>query len=138
MTENKKKEFKLKEVCALWSVKTEKGNSYLRGSGDVTGSVVGFYNTNKKNPKEPDLQIYRTDKEGNTDKRPIISLWCNVGVKGIYLTGKLFNSKVVGFVNSDTKDGKRPKVSIYFSLEQNKGPKTEEPVPPITSDELPF
>lgn len=47
------------EIGAFWIRKSRKGNEFL--SGKINGEeVVAFFNANKKNPKEPDWRVKRS------------------------------------------------------------------------------
>lgn len=107
----------LQEVLALWENK--KGDTvYYTGktAGDKPIRVVAFVNTTKKNPNQPDIQIYEQVEKG--EERPqIASLWQNKSKAGkIYYGGQdNENKKLVGFINADTKDGKYPSIRVYYS-----------------------
>lgn len=119
-TNTAKKEFTLEQVFALWRQKSKDGKkTYFSGKiGDEY--LTGFYNTNKQNPKEPDIRIYKRDEEGNLSKEEFVSLWCNAKENGKkYLTGKIDGKRVVGFINSSGNE-KAPYISVYWSDDQNK------------------
>ena len=107
----------LQEVLALWENK--KGDTvYYTGktAGDKPIRIVAFVNTTKKNPNQPDIQIYEQVEKG--EERPqIASLWQNKSKAGkIYYGGQdNENKKIVGFINADTKDGKYPSIRVYYS-----------------------
>ena len=107
----------LQEVLALWENK--KGDTvYYTGktAGDNPIRIVAFVNTIKKNPNQPDIQIYEQVEKG--EERPqIASLWQNKSKAGkIYYGGQdNENKKLVGFINADTKDGKYPSIRVYYS-----------------------
>ena len=107
----------LQEVLALWENK--KGDTvYYTGktAGDKPIRIVAFVNTTKKNPNQPDIQIYEQVEKG--EERPqIASLWQNKSKSGkIYYGGQdNENKKLVGFINADTKDGKYPSIRVYYS-----------------------
>lgn len=112
-----KKEFKLEQAFAMWKNKSKDGKkTYLSSNG-----LIGFYNTKKKNPKEPDLRVYYKDVKGEimTDDEGkeivVCSLWCNVSekTKKKYLTGTYEGQKVVGFIN-ESKNEKAPYLSVYY------------------------
>lgn len=108
-----KKEFTMEQCFALWKKQSKKGTTFFTGKG-----IVGFFNTNKKNPKEPDLRVYYTDEEGKAQKEPFVSMWCNVGKNGKkYLTGKLEGTRLVGFINESGNE-KRPYVCVYYSTDK--------------------
>lgn len=103
------------QALALWKNKSKKtGKTYLSSN-----THVAFYNTNKKNPKEPDLRVYAKDEEGKREEE-VCSLWCNVSKKDEtkkYLTGKFNGRDVIGFIGSD--DPKKPYVSVYYREEKS-------------------
>ena len=107
----------LQEVLALWENK--KGDTvYYTGktAGDKPIRIVAFVNTTKKNPNQPDIQIYEQVEKG--EERPqIASLWQNKSKAGkIYYGGQdNENKKLVGFINDNTKDGKYPSIRVYYS-----------------------
>lgn len=113
-TENK---FNLKEAFALWENK--KGDKiYYTGktAGDKSVRLVGFINDDKKNPKQPDLQVYEQAEKGEK-KTQVSSLWINKSKAGkLYYSGQdNENQKLVGFANEDTQDGKYPSIRVYYS-----------------------
>lgn len=120
MTENKteNKEVQMKEAFALWLHKSKAGNEYLSGSCDESignTKLVGYFNTMKKNPKEPDIRIYTLDPEGHQDKE-VADLWENESKnKTRYLSGTSDEKeKLVGFYG-DKKEEKRPYIRVYFN-----------------------
>lgn len=110
---------RLQGVCALWRRKSASGKSYFSGqTEDKQTFLTAFYNTDKKNLKEPDIRIYNRDAEGNLSKEPWLSLWCNATKKGKkVLSGKLDGKKVVGFIKADA-DEKHPYISVYFEADK--------------------
>lgn len=121
-----KKEFTMTNIFALWKKEAKKGSTYFSGKTEDGEWLRGFFNTNKKNPKEPDLRVYTVDSDGELSKEPYISMWCNASKSGKkYLTGKLGDKRVVGFIN-DSGNDKRPYVSVYYS-EDRKQEKEEAP-----------
>jgi len=107
----------LKEVLALWESK--KGDKvYFTGktSDENPIRVVAFINDSKKNPKEPDINIYEQAPKGEK-KTQIATLWMNKSKAGKDYFSGLDNEdkKIVGFVNEDTKDGKYPSIRVYYS-----------------------
>lgn len=108
----------LVECLSLWISESKNGNEYLSGklSSDLGGSrVIGYFNTNKKNPKEPDVRVYTLDNEGKQDKE-IASLWENVSKNEIrYLTGTSDEKeKLLGFYG-DKDQVKLPYIRVYFN-----------------------
>lgn len=119
MTQNKteKKEV-MTEAFALWLHNSKAGNEYLSGSTDSNignARLVGYFNTMKKNPKEPDIRIYTLDSEGHQDKE-VADLWENESKnKTRYLSGSTDEKeKLVGFYG-DKKEEKRPYIRVYFN-----------------------
>lgn len=133
--ENKK--FNLEQAFAMWKQEGKKGPYFSGKAGNI--KLLGFYNGKKKNPKEPDIRIYPCDADGNREKDAVCSLWVNTSKNGKqYLNGEYIGKKVTGFINKDTKGGKRPYFSVYFQ-EEAKQPKLmlgEEVV--FTDNDLPF
>lgn len=114
-TAEKKQEYTMTDIFALWKKEGKKGTPYFTGKSKEGINLRGFFNTNKKNPKEPDLRVYSINGEGELSKEPIISMWCNVSKNGKkFLTGKLGDKRVVGFINEKT-EGNRPYVTCYYS-----------------------
>lgn len=131
-----------KAIITLWKNKSKDGKkTYLSNK-----AFIGFYNTKKQNPKEPDLQIYAKGENGKAEKEETAVLWCNVSKDGNtkYLSGylKKTNEKLTGFINNKADD-KIPYVNIYLSEELGKSNKkvsnkkvTKEDV--VADDDLPF
>lgn len=107
---------KLKGCFALWKHTSKNGLEYLSGytEGKET-ELVGYFNTKKNNPNEPDIRVYlSTDKK--EDRVEVASLWSSVSeVKGTkYFTGKTNeNEKIVAFYGDETNE-KAPYISCYF------------------------
>lgn len=114
-----KEETKLEEAFVLWKHTSKEGNAYLSGStpkesGDVI-SLIGFFNDDKKNPKEPDVRVYTLDEKGNKDKE-VCSLWEQTAKSGSkYLSG-LTSEKdnVVAFYNEIDETSKIPYIRAYY------------------------
>ena len=107
----------LKEVFALWE--TKKGDTiYYTGktSDESATRLVAFVNTTKKNPNQPDINVYE-QKEKGEDKPQVASLWQNKSKAGKQYYGGQDNEgkKLVGFINEDTKEGKYPSIRVYYS-----------------------
>lgn len=107
----------LEEAFALWE--TKKGETvYMTGktAGDKPVRLVAFINEEKKNPKQPDIQVYIQADKG-VKKTQVASLWLNKSKAGKdYFSGQdNENKKLVGFVNDDTQGGKYPSLRVYFS-----------------------
>ena len=113
--ETEKERGELKEILALWTKTSKDGLEYLSGSlSDEKKYLVGYFNTNKKNPKEPDIRIYILDDEGKQDHE-ICSLWSYESKKGVeYFTGITDeNEKVVAFYG-DRNNTTRPLIRVYM------------------------
>lgn len=109
----------LEEVFALWDAETKKGNtSYYTGktSGDNPTRLVAFINTVKKNPNQPDIQVYEQAEKG-AEKTQVASLWENKSKAGKPYLGGQDNEKkkLVGFFNDNTQNGKYPSIRVYYS-----------------------
>lgn len=107
----------LKVAITLWLHNSKSNIEYLTGFADDNKElrVVGFFNTNKKNPKEPDVRIYLHDDQDK--KEPIASLWDNVSEsKGTkYLSGTTNeNEKLVGFYGKENEN-LRPYIRVYYN-----------------------
>ena len=116
--EIKKGANELTEAFALWLHKSKADNEYLSGlttaeNGDVR--LVGYFNTKKKNPKEPDIRVYSLNYEGNQDLE-VADLWENISKQETrYLSGTTNDKeKLVGFYG-DKKEEKRPYIRVYFN-----------------------
>ncbi len=134
-----KKEFTMKEVFTMWLKSTKDGkNTYLSGQTPAKERLVGFINSYKKNPKEPDIRIYKVDAEGKAEKEEYTSLWVNVSKNGKkYISGKIGDIRVVGFISAKGGvDTKIPYFSIYES-EEKAAEETLEQVEIETAD-VPF
>lgn len=108
---------KLVGVFALWKQKSKNGGVYFSGKTEGGSFLTGFYVTEKKNLKEPDLRVYAKDSEGNLSKEPFCSLWCNATKNGKkILSGKLDGKRVIGFIKSEAKEN-QPYISVYYSDE---------------------
>ena len=114
-TTNSKQE--LKECFALWENK--KGDmTYYTGktSGDKPVRLVAFINEVKKNPNQPDIQVYEQAEKGEK-KTQVASLWENKAKSGKTYFGGEDNekNKLVGFWNEKTQGGKYPAIRVYYS-----------------------
>ena len=108
----------LTPVFALWKKADKNGKPYFSGKTENGTFLTAFLNGNKKNPKEPDVRVCTQDQNHNLSKDEYVSLWANVSKSGKkYLTGKIGDKRVVGFIN-DKAEGNRPYVSVYYSEEK--------------------
>lgn len=115
--EEKKKQ---EEAFALWKKTGPKGEYYI-GKDLHNTYLIGFVNTDKKNPNEPDIRVYeQTEKDSKEKKKEVCSLWVNVSKKHTkYLTGNTSEKeKIVAYFNDDEKDEKRPYIRAYFKDEE--------------------
>ena len=121
--ENKKKEEKtMKDLATLWEHLSESSLKYLSGNLSEEykySKVIAFYNTKKKNEKEPDVRVYLLDEDGKKD-HDIISLWEQTSKQGAKYYSGITDEKenVIAFINS-SDDIKQPKIRIYLKNESN-------------------
>jgi uncharacterized protein (DUF736 family) len=55
---------KTKSIGGLWSKTSSKNTPYFSGNVEIDGKktyIVAFYNDSKKNPKEPDYRILKSE-----------------------------------------------------------------------------
>ena len=129
-----KKEFTLEQVFAMWKKTGKSGKTYFSGKlGEEW--LTGFYNTNKKNPKEPDIRVY-INMEGEEENKEFVSLWCNVTKAGKkILNGKFEGKELIGFINEKaSKENKQPYVSVYLKPAKEVAKENKM----VKSDSLPF
>lgn len=109
-----KQEVKLSEAFVLWKHKAKSGLDYFKGYDLNKIKLVAFFNSNKKNPKEPDVRIYTVNVEGKQDKE-VASLWEYVSKNNKrYLTGSTDEKeKLVAFYGNE-EDEKKPYIRAYF------------------------
>lgn len=110
----------LREVFALFKAESTTGLEYLYGQlkndkGEVICQLRGWFNKDKKNPKEPDIRVYERDAEGNQGE-VIASLWSNVSKNDVkYMTGITNeNEKLVAWFGKEFET-KRPYIRVYYS-----------------------
>lgn len=107
----------LKECFALWeNTKGEKVYYTGKTSGDKPVRLVAFINEVKKNPNQPDIQVYEQAEKGQ-EKTQVASLWENKSKAGKTYLGGQDNEgvKLVGFFNDNTQNGKYPAIRVYYS-----------------------
>lgn len=111
-----KKEFNLKEAFVLWRNQSKAGAYYLSGnvSNEEKTKLVGYFNTNKKNPKEPDVRIYLIDCEGNQGNE-VCSLWEYISKnENSYLSGTTDEKeKIIAFYGKKNEEA-RPYIRAYY------------------------
>ena len=108
----------LKESFVLWKNISSKNNEYLSGIAtddpSNTFKLIGYFNTNKKNPKEPDIRIYSLNDEGKQDSE-VASLWESVSKNNNrYLTGTTNEKEHLIAFYGNTEDEKRPYIRAYY------------------------
>ena len=112
--EEKKEEFNLEEAFVLWKHEGKAGTSYLTGNTKEKVKLLGFFNTKKKNPKEPDVRIYLVDKEGKQGDE-VCALWETESKNGNkYLSGNSEDDFLVAFYNVTDGDEKHPYIRAYY------------------------
>lgn len=116
-----KKGFDLKEAFVLWRKTSKAGKDYLTGfvSENQELRLIAYFNTDKKNPKEPDVRVYQSIKneDGTYSKseKEVASLWTNVDKnEKKYLTGTTDeHEKLVGWFGDEHKE-LRPFIRCYY------------------------
>ena len=106
----------LKEAFALWNNTAKSGSEYLTGKCEDM-KLIGFFNKEKKNEKEPDIRIYIIEND-DISKEAVASLWKNTSKGGnYYLSGTdNENNKLVGFYNTKFIEfPNRPFIRVYYS-----------------------
>lgn len=107
------KENNLRESFVLWKNVSKNNVEYLKGytCGENWIKIVGYFNTNKKNPKEPDIRIY-CEKEDKT-MIEICSLWDTISKNNTrYLTGVTNeDERIIAFYDGTNN---RPYIKAYY------------------------
>ena len=113
-----KEDVKLEEAFVLWKNEAKSGINYLKGNTPIDKkgnqlSLVGFFHTNKANPKEPDIRVYSLN-DGEQDKE-VCALWENISKNETrHLTGMTDErEKIIAFYN-DSENEKRPYIRAYY------------------------
>ena len=138
-TATESKKFNLVKIFSMWKEKSKNGMQYFTGKTTDGTKLTAFYNTDKKNLKEPDLKVYIRTEDG-LSKDPFVSLWCNTSKKGKkLLSGKIDGKKVIGFINEKPSE-KQPYFQVYWSDEDQLPVQEEKPVKkadkkPVKKDE---
>ena len=115
---NNTKEVKeLRELAILWNHESDSGVKYLSGTLSEEfqfNKVIAFYNTTKKNEKEPDIRVYSVNDENKKEVK-IISLWIQESKENKPYYSGLTNDKVKVIAFISTKDDiKVPYLKVYF------------------------
>ena len=104
----------LRECLVLWKNVSKNNVEYLKGytSGENHIELVGYFNTNKKNPKEPDIRIY-CEKEGENAVVEVCSLWDTLSKNNTrYLTGVTNeDERIIAFYDGTNN---RPFIKAYY------------------------
>lgn len=117
-TTNKKekevrKESVLEELFVLWSKTSKNGLDYLSGQTTDKHQLVGYYNSTKKNPKEPDIRVYLLDEDNKQDHE-VCSLWTTESKNGTeYFSGTTDEKEKVVAFYGDKENPKRPIIKVY-------------------------
>ena len=103
----------LRECLVLWKNVSKNNVEYLKGyiSNEEHKEIVGYFNTNKKNPKEPDIRIYCEVDDKTVEE--ICSLWDSISKNNTrYLTGKTNeDERIIAFYDGS---GNRPYIKAYY------------------------
>lgn len=114
-----KDETKLEDAFVLWRHTANSGVDYLTGMTPKNKkdsiSLLGYFNNNKKNPKEPDIRVYALDEKGNQADE-VCSLWENTAKSGSkYLSGMTSEKdNIVAFYNEVNETTKIPYIRAYY------------------------
>lgn len=106
----------IEECFVLWKNISKNNQEYLSGfTSEKLGrtGLVAYFNTNKKNPKEPDLRVYKTVDEKQVE---VADLWETLSKQNVrYLTGTTDeNERLVAFYGDENQE-KRPYIRAYFT-----------------------
>lgn len=118
MKKGKETKKELESAFSLWENVGKNKKEYLTGIDCNDHKLLGFYNTDKRNEKEPDIKVYELNDKNEIGVN-VASLWKNESkdkqVK--YLSGVTSdNEKIVAFYNDDTSNNK-PLIRAYFKDE---------------------
>ena len=132
--QTEKRAFTLTPEFSLWKKQDQNGKPYFSGKTEAGKYLVGFYNTKKKNPKEPDLRVYfQGDKGEELNTNVGYSIWHNVNEKtnkqyfsGVYSDEENeISYKVVGFISKSTAPVSSP--SSLFAVSRIDSPTSLRP-----------
>lgn len=116
------KELKKDILIELFSLFRDESFNF-HGIDEENGkTVIGFYNRQKINPKEPDLKLYYWSAEDAKDDEPFLSLWCKVSERTgrKYLIGNKDGLCYIGLLNLNRLDNTEPYLTIYIVLKEQK------------------
>lgn len=127
-----------KPIISLWKTSAKNGNKYFTGKDSEGERVIAFYVSSKKKNR-PAIKIYNKSVLDNTPKqenaKELCALWLKKSKAGKnYLSGKIGNTYVLGFINDKAKE-KQPYINIY---EQEKTADTPVQTTLPDSEDLPF
>lgn len=115
----------LRECFVLWKHKGKDGKlDYLSGvtstqKADEVMTLIAFYNSQKKNAKEPDIRVYELMDNGKRGKDEVASLWSTVSptTNREYYFGKTNEGeKIIGFKNKkDAEHRTSPDIKVYYT-----------------------
>lgn len=117
----------MKEAFALWRRESAKGTHYLTGYAMVEDNkvnLVAYFNTNKKNPKEPDVRVYESIKNADgtysTSEKEIASLWEEItkNEKRILKGSTNEGERLVCFYGLENQEA-RPYIRAYYDIKEN-------------------
>lgn len=109
-----KKEFNLDEAFVLWLKTSKDKKEYLSGHDLNNNKIVGFFNTNKTNEKQPDVELYQVEKDGKRGDK-VVSLWNNLSKDNKdYLLGTTNEEEKIVAFYGDKEEEKRPYIRGYF------------------------
>ena len=110
----KKEETNLEEAFVMWKHKAKSGVDYLSGNTKDKIQLMGFFNKNKKNPKEPDVRVYTLDENGKQQDE-VCALWESTSKGGNkYLSGNSEDDFLVAFYNDIDGNEKLPYIRAYY------------------------
>lgn len=107
----------LKEAFVLWKNEGKTGE-YLSGFTTFDPvkkeKLVGFFNSKKKNPNEPDIRVYYVKDDGSRGEEAV-SLWEETSQNGTrYLTGTTDDKeRIIAFYGKEHQE-MRPHIRAYF------------------------
>lgn len=114
MRKQEKENFNLDEAFVLWIKESKKGSKYLTGHDLNQNRLVGYFETNKLNEKQPDIRIYNLTEDGK-NKDEVCVLWKTMSKEAKdYLSGMTNeDEKIIAFYCEQVKDNS-PYIKAYF------------------------
>lgn len=115
-TNDKANKKDLRECIVLWE-KNKNGLKFYSGKtvGDFVKNVVAFITKDKKEKKQPDLNIYLS-AENKDESICIVTLWLHESKNGKKYYSGYDNDKekLIAFFNHNTQNGKYPSIRVYY------------------------